>query len=145
MKNNKKKYLENIKKVMNIDNGVIFIPNYEHKKPLDFVYDYMNSMNISAEVLKKSGLDRRYKYRINKLERIKKMDVFRLIFILNMPIQVAKEFLTICGYSFSPINNTDLFFLDYLNGKYKKVNTLKELKNLSKEYCNENFEWAKWM
>lgn len=140
----KLEYIKCIDGILNIDNSDIFIPSRVHNKPFDFVYDYMDSLNISDDVLKESGLDRRYKYRISRQDQISKMDVFRLIFILKMPTQVAKEFMTVCGYSFSPINKTDLFFLDYLNGKYKKAETLEELTKLAKNYCNVNFEWNQW-
>ena len=140
----KVEYIKCIDGIMNIDNSDLFIPTRVHTKPFDFVYDYMDSLNIPDKVLKDSGLDRRYKYRISRQEQISKMDAFRLIFILKMPTQVAKEFMTVCGYSFSPINKTDLFFLDYLNGKYKKAETLEELNNLAESYCNDNFEWSHW-
>ena len=140
----KAEYIKCIEGILNVDNSSLFVPSRIHEKPIDFVIDYMYTNNIPDRILKKSGLDRRYKSRMFNSYTIKKMDVFRLIFILDMPTQVAKEFMTVCGYSFSPLNNTDLFFLDYLNGKYKKVKTLEELNELGKKYRCENFEWSKW-
>lgn len=130
--------------ILNVDNSELFMPSRVYNGVFDFIYDYMDSNNINESILKKSGLDRRYKHRLKEKGVISKMDVFRFIFVLDMPTQIAKQFMTIAGYAFSPLNKTDLFFLNYLNGKYQKVKNLEELNNLGKNYCNENFEWPKW-
>lgn len=130
--------------IINVDNASLFIPTRVYNTAFDFVIDYMDQNEISEKVLTNSGLDRRYKNRLKTNGIKSKIDVFRLIFVLNMSTQVAKEFMTICGFSFTPLDKIDLFFLDYLNGKYPKVKTLKELTELSKNYCYAKFEWPYW-
>ena len=100
---------------------------------------------MSEDILVDKGLDRKRKYSLSQKDVIKKEDVFKLIFMLDLPISIAKQFMTICGYTFSPLSKVDLFFLDYLNGKYPKVKTLRELTELSRKYCYTNFEFTQWV
>jgi hypothetical protein len=62
-----------------------------------------------------------------------------------MSITEAKQFMTLCGYTFSPLIKSDLFFLDYLNGKYGKVETLSELSELSEKVKASDFKFAEWI
>lgn len=122
-----------------------FIPSFQYQNPMDFIYDYMEQKGIDNKVLVSHGLDRKRKYKLTKEGLKKKIDAYRLIFILDMNITEAKQFMSLCGFGFSPLIKSDIFFLNYLNGKYKKVKTLLELTELSRPYCYENFYYTEWL
>ena len=122
-----------------------FIPSFQYENPMDFVYDFMEQKGVDNKVLVSQGLDRKKKYKLTKEGIKKKIDAFRLIFILDMNVTEAKQFMTLCGFGFSPLIKSDIFFLNYLNGKYKKVKTLLELTELSRPYCYENFYYTEWL
>ena len=117
------------------------IPSFEYFTAMNFIEDYMDQKNISNKVLVNGGLDRQRKNRLKTDGIKKKMDAFRLIFILDMNVTEAKQFLTLCGYCFSPLDKVDLFFMNYLNGKYGKVKNLEDLTILSRKYCYADFNF----
>lgn len=64
-----------------------------------------------------------------------KIDVYRLAFVQNMNKPTTVGFMVLCGYSFTPLDKLDMFYLDYLDGKYKNDRNLRELTLLSSEKC----------
>ena len=127
----------------------LLIPNLRYTCPMDFVFDYMDQNHIDDSVLSKAGLDRRKKHDMSIKHIIPKIDVFRLIFVLKMPLPIAKQFMILAGYSFSPVISQDIFFLNYLNGKYGKINNLEELEDKANELNvemgkKEHFPYPYW-
>ena len=122
----------------------VLIAGFEYKTPFDFIIDYMQQHNIDDKVLTDAGLDRRKKYKLARDGIKKKVDCYRLIFILDLTLTEAKQFMTLCGFCFSPLIDTDIFFMNYLNGVYPKVKTLYDLTKLSRNYCYENFDYTPW-
>ena len=96
-------------------------------------YIYINKINV--RVFSKAGLS---KERRNQMETkqltMKKIDIYRLAFITGMSKTEVIQWMLMVGYTFSPSSNLDLFFMDYFDGKFGKVNNLFELEMLSEKY-----------
>lgn len=107
----------------------------------EFVDDYINQKNMSDKVLAKHGLDRRLKGKFRDGQRLKKIDIYRIGFSLDMPKEIIVQFMMMCNYSFNPQDELDLFYIDYISGKYPKVKTLVELSLLSDSKCGYTLLW----
>ena len=122
------------------ENEILF-PTTTYKLPYDFVDDYIIQKGIDEKILRISGLDRKVKYKMRNSKKLDKIDVYRLAFVLNMNKPTTVEFMVLCGYSFNPLDKLDMFYLDYLDGKYKNVRNLTELTLLSSEKCGVELLW----
>ena len=122
------------------ENEILF-PTTTYKFPYDFVDDYIMQRGINERILRDSGLDRKVKYKMRNSKKLDKIDVYRLAFVLNMNKPTTVEFMVLCGYSFNPLDKLDMFYLDYLDGKYKNVGNLTELTLLSSEKCGVELLW----
>ena len=105
------------------------------KAHYDFMSDYIYINKINVRVFSKAGLS---KERRNQMETkqltMKKIDIYRLAFITGMSKTEVIQWMLMVGYTFSPSSNLDLFFMDYFDGKFGKVNNLFELEMLSEKY-----------
>lgn len=115
-------------------------PSYQF--PYDYVEDYITQKNFNEKKLAKEGLDRRRKYQLRNTRALKKLDIYRLAFIMGMNKTEVIQFMILAGHSFSPLDPLDVFFLNYLNGKYGKITSLFELSNLASEKCNKIFMYC---
>ena len=122
------------------ENEILF-PTTTYKFPYDFVDDYIAQKNIDEKILRDSGLDRKVKYKMRNSKKLDKLDIYRLAFVLKMNKPTTVEFMVLCGYSFNPLDKLDMFFLDFLDGKYKNVGNLTELSWISSEKCGKELLW----
>ena len=88
----------------------------KYKRPYDFVDDYMNQHNLPIKMLKEYDCRKRQKIRNNKT--LSKIDVFRFSVLLNLNKTEIIQFMSYCGYGFNPMSRLDMFFMDYIDGKY---------------------------
>lgn len=119
------------------------VPSFPYNYPYDYIIDYIEQKKIKLKVLLVSGFDRRRRYRLSTYKDIPRDDVYRLIFALNMNFTEAMQFMTICGVAMSPCRKIDIFFRDYLLGKYGKVNSLITLNNLSYGFIEPEYSFLK--
>lgn len=59
---------------------------------------------------------KRQKTRYN--QTLSKIDVFRFSVLLNLNKTEIIQFMSYCGYGFNPTSRLDMFFMDYIKGKY---------------------------
>ena len=134
-----KKYIAKQKKIQKVmeqvDYNNFFNSGHNYTRPFDFIIDYCAEKNISEKVLTKCGMSRQKKHRFLNKENIKREDVFRIIFIFKFSITYAVQFLSICGHGFSPLNDVDMFVVDYLLGEYDHIKTRYELGCIAYEEC----------
>ena len=133
-----KKFMKCIDVMKNINPDDLLVSTMgEYEYPYDFVEDYVYQNNITDRLLNKNGLDRRIKPKFRTAERLSKMNVFRIAFSLKMNKATTIQFMVLCGHSFSPFEQADMIFIDYLNGKYPGADKLWELSKLT----DYNFNW----
>lgn len=117
--------------------------NYKYKKykfPFDFVMDYLFQKDLDEGILSYNGLGRKRKYKIRNRTNMVKEDVFKLSFLCKMTFAETMQFMLIADHSFNPYSDYDMFYLNYLLGKYGKVKDLIELDLLaSKEGVETTF------
>ena len=101
----------------------------------DFMSDYIEIKKINVRIFSKAGLS---KERRNQMETrqltMKKIDIYRLAFITKMSKTVVLQWMLMVGYTFSPSSNLDLFFMDYFDNKFGKVEYLYELDEIAESY-----------
>lgn len=108
------------------------VPSYSYNYPFDYIDDYVaQKRNGHYKELNQAGYDHRRRARLKTYIDIPRDDIYALIFVLNMNITEALQFMTLCGISMSPCRKIDVFFRDYLFGKYGKVNHLWDLNDLA--------------
>lgn len=107
----------------------------------DFIDDYVYQYNINDKVLAKDGFDRRVKGKMRKGQKLKKIDIYRFAFSLKMDKEVIVQLMMMCNHSFNPNEPLDMFYIDYLEGKYPNVSTLVDLSLLSYDKCKETLLW----
>lgn len=123
---NVKNILKAIQKV-NIDE--FLVPKYQssYEQAFNFIFDYMMQNNIDENILTIGGLGTKRKSRIINRNKMVKEDVFKLSFILKMSFSQLVQFMALTGHTFDPFDTYDMFYLNYMFGKYKKVNGLVDL------------------
>ena len=108
------------------------IPSYPYTFPFDYIEDYVNQKrNGKYKELNHRGFDHRRRGRLRTYENIPRDDIYLLIYLLDMNITEAIQFMTICGISMSPLRKIDVFFKNYLLGEYGKIDNLVALNNLA--------------
>lgn len=120
----------------NLDPNKFFAPKmlpYVHD--YDFVDDYVYQKNINDKVLAKDGLDRKVKYKMRKGKKLFNIDIFRIATSLKMEREEIIQFMLHCHQNFDPTDPLDVFFAEYLCGKYPKQKNLVFLAQLSMEKC----------
>jgi len=96
--------------------------------PYRFVLEYMQSKGISIKELVKAIPDKNQRYYFKTQKSTpKKLDIYKISVCLGMNRTETLELMALYGYCFNPLNDTDMFFVDYLNGEYGVAKTLYEL------------------
>lgn len=116
--------------VADINPDDMFFPYYwpkekGYKYPYDFVDDYCAQKNLPLKTLREYDSHRRQKTRIN--QTLSKIDVFRFSVLLNLNKTEIIQFMSLCGYGFNPTSRLDMFFMDFINGKYGKFGKQRKL------------------
>ena len=120
----------------NLDPNKFFAPKMlPYKHDYDFVDDYVYQKNINDKVLAKDGLDRKVKYKMRKGKKLFNIDIFRIATSLKMEREEIIQFMMHCHQNFDPTDPLDVFFAEYLCGKYPKQKNLVFLAQLSMEKC----------
>lgn len=109
------------------ENEMIMPLSSKYTYPYDFIDDFINVKNIDEKVITKNCYDRRRKHQLRNAKSLKKIDIYRLAFVLGMNKTELFQFMIVCGVWFSPLDAIDKFFLNYMNGKYGKARDLLEL------------------
>lgn len=121
----------------------LLIPNVKkYYYPYDFVEDYLFQREVDEKIFSKEGLDRRRKNQMKTQKNLKKLDVYRLAFMCKMTKTETLQFMVVAGHCFSPLDSTDVFFRDYINGRYGKAKSLYELTNLAIGKCDAIFTYS---
>ena len=107
------------------------VPSFKYIMPFDYIEDFVGQKIGNYKILNSAGYDHRRRGRLRNYIDIPRDDVYALIFVLNMNLTQAMQFITISGVAFSPCRKIDVFFRDYLLGKYGKVNSLVKLNELA--------------
>lgn len=108
--------------VTDIDKYDMFFPQLfvkgrnAYALPYDFVDDYMAQHNLPLKTIKEYDSHKRQKTRYN--QTLSKIDVFRFSVLLNLNKTEIIQFMSYCGYGFNPTSRLDMFFMDYIKGKY---------------------------
>ena len=76
-------------------------------------------------MLKEYDCRKRQKVRYN--QTLSKIDVFRFSVLLNLSKTEIIQFMSLCGYGFNPASRLDMFFMDFINGKYGKFGKQRKL------------------
>lgn len=87
-----------------------------YTRPYDFVDDYCAQKKLPLKTLREYDSRKRQKIRTN--QTLSKIDVFRFSVLLNLTKTEILQFMALCGWSFNPTSRLDMFFMDYINGKY---------------------------
>ena len=119
------------------------VPSFTYICAFDYIDDYTKQKIGNNKILNKEGYDNRRRGRLRTYIDIPRDDVYALIFLLKMNITEAVQFMTICGISMSPCRKIDIFFRNYLLGKYGKVNDLYELNDLAKGKIERKYSFIK--
>ncbi len=85
-------------------------------RPYDFVDDYCTQKKLPVKTLREYDSRKRQDIRNNKT--LSKIDVFRFSVLLNLTKTEILQFMALCGWGFNPTSRLDMFFMDYINGKY---------------------------
>lgn len=125
-----------------IDEDEMFVPAGKYLFPFDFIDDYMNQKGLKNKVLSKNGLDHKRKYNLRNKVSLSKLDVYRLAFMCKMNKSETIQFMIVNGSCFSPLDKMDIFYREYLNGKYGKIDTLYELTKYSYNYYGIIFSFC---
>ena len=127
----KHSFLNIIKFVADINPEDMFFPyNWPKEKPYqypyDFIDDYCSQKNVNyKKALKEYDCRKRQKVRYN--QTLSKIDVFRFSVLLNLSKTEIIQFMSLCGYGFNPASRLDMFFMDFINGKYGKFGKQRKL------------------
>lgn len=96
--------------------------------PYDFVDDYCTQKKLPIKTLREYDSHKRQKVRNN--QTLSKIDVFRFSVLLNLNKTEILQFMALCGWGFNPTSRLDMFFMDYINGKYGKFGKQRKLYEL---------------
>lgn len=107
------------------------VPSYRYVYPYDYIDDYVDQKIGNNIALNDAGYDNKRRSRLRSYPDLSRVDIYSLIVVLKMNVTEALQFMTVCGISMSPCRKVDVFFMDYLLGKYGKVDNLYQLYNLS--------------
>lgn len=137
-----KNTLKCIKFIRNLDPTKFVLPKMlPYKYDYDFVEDYIYQNNINDKILAKDGLDRKIKCKMRKGQKLKKIDIYRFAYSLKMEKEVVYQFMMMCNLNFNPDDELDMFYIDYLSGKYQKAKTIVYLSQLSFDKCGRTLHW----
>lgn len=105
-------------------------PSYKkaYARPYDFVEDYCIQKKLPIKILREYDSHKRQKIRNN--QTLSKIDVFRFSVLLNLTKTEILQFMALCGWGFNPTSRLDMFFMDYINGKYGKFGKQRKLYEL---------------
>lgn len=109
------------------ENEMIMPLRSKYTYPYDFIDDFVSIKKIDEKVITKNCYDRRRKHQLRTSKSLKRIDIYRLAFVLGMNKTELFQFMIVCGVWFSPLEAIDKFFLNYMNGKYGKARDLLEL------------------
>ena len=128
----KNEIMENTLKIMkalnSIDEDEMLVPSFKkYNYPFDFVVDYLLQNHLDEKILAEGTLGRKRKSRLKSSKNISKKEVFALAFICKMNFSLTVQFMMVAGHNFSPKEELDMFYLDYLLGEYDEVETLVDL------------------
>ncbi|HBN00241.1 MAG TPA: hypothetical protein DD384_03280 [Firmicutes bacterium] len=127
----KHSFLNVIRFVADINPEDMFFPDFwpnpnSYQYPYDFIDDYCAQKDINhKKVLKEYDCRKRQKVRYN--QTLSKIDVFRFSVLLNLTKTEIIQFMSLCGYGFNPGSRLDMFFMDFINGKYGKFGKQRKL------------------
>lgn len=104
-----------------IEPADLFYPQFlpgktAYVRPYDFVDDYCTQKKLPVKTLREYDSHKRQKVRNN--QTLSKIDVFRFSVLLNLTKTEILQFMALCGWGFNPTSRLDMFFMDYINGKY---------------------------
>ena len=128
----KNEIMENTLKIMkalnSVDEDEMLVPSFKkYNYPFDFVVDYLLQNHLDEKILAEGTLGRKRKSRLKSSKNISKKEVFALAFICKMNFSLTVQFMMVAGHNFSPKEELDMFYLDYLLGEYDEVETLVDL------------------
>ena len=104
----------------------MFIPGKNrYARPYEFVEDYMDQHKLPTKTIKEYDSHKRQKTRYN--QTLSKIDVYRFSVLLNLNKTEIIQFMAYNGYTFNPTSRLDMFFMDYINGKYGKFGKQRKL------------------
>lgn len=127
-----KNSLKIVEALKNIKEEDMLVPSYKkYNYPFDFVVDFLFQNKLDEKILADGTLGRKRKSRLKTSKNIPKKEVFALSFICKMNFSQVIQFMSITGHSFNPLDELDMFYLDYILGEYEKVETLIDLDGLA--------------
>ncbi len=97
--------------------------SYAH--PYDFVEDYCIQKDLPVKTLREYDSHKRNKIHDNKT--LSKIDVYRFSILLNLNKTEIIQFMSLCGHGFNPTSDLDMFFMDYVEGKFGSFGKWKKL------------------
>lgn len=110
-----------VKFMADINPDEMFYPNYPSEKGYDrhfeFVEDYCKQYGINKKRALKE-YDSKKRQKVAAQYTLSKLDVYRFTVLLGLNKTEFVQFMTICGYMPDPNSKLDLFFMDYMDGKY---------------------------
>lgn len=137
-KTNYSSRMDKINRLMKqVNSNEFLFTNRQYTRPFDFVLEYCDKTGISDKDISKRGIGRRRKYRYINADKLQKIDVLILLITFNLSITLSIQFLNLCGYSFTPFNDVDMFVVDYLLGYHKNIKTKYDLYKESYDACGK--------
>ena len=98
----------------------MLIPSFKYTMPFDFYDDFVQQHNIFEPDITSKGFQRYYKHRLRNATLLKKIDIYRLSFLVGMNKAQIMQWMRIAGLTFSPLDVLDRFYWTYINGGYPK-------------------------
>ena len=103
-----------------VDIEDMLVPSFKYTRPFDFYDDFVMQKNIYEPNITKQGFERYYKHRLRNKDELKKIDIYRLSFLVGMNKAQIMQWMHIAGLSFSPLSPLDKLYWKYINGEYPK-------------------------
>lgn len=126
-----------------MDEDELLIPSVKkYHYPYDFVEDFIIQRDFKEKAFSLEGLDRRRKNQMKKQKNLKKLDIYRLAFMCKMSKTEILQFMVIAGHCFSPLDPTDVFFRNYINGEYGVAKNLYQLTEMAYDQCEAIFTYS---
>lgn len=98
----------------------LLVPSFKYTMPFDFYDDFVQQNNIYEPDITRMGFERYYKHRLRNAVLLKKIDIYRLSFLVGMNKAQIMQWMHIAGLTFSPLDPLDQFYWRYINGLYPK-------------------------
>ena len=119
--------------INNIEPSDLLIPSFHYNRMFDFYDDFVQQNNIYEPDITKKGFERYYKHRLRNAMSLKKIDIYRLSFLVGMNKAQIMQWMHIAGLTFSPLDPLDQFYWRYINGLYPKYDNFFEFAGFVKE------------